>query len=399
MPPALTLITPFLWLAASWFILRRAKFSMERHLYPLFWACLLFLAVDLADSLRRFLAASTNPALFTLSSPFSAPWYIQEILLLVACILLIKWVAYYLHKQFHAQIFFILTTTSLVIFLVVTISFTGLLIRNIQQERFSQLNADTKLLRYAIDRQSAELEAVAKLAASTTELIAATFNRNRPLLLSLLKSQATSHSLASATVADTGFTIIAQAENPDSQGTPILADLFRARLKSGQSVVSPIVVPTGGSQLLFLQAAAPITSSASVSGYIVLRLPLDYAFLKSIASATGLSLSLFTNRQIITSTITDTTGQPTTSVRLPTTSIPWSGELDFSGLGYLTHIEELPDIDNNPIAHLAASVPNTSILETANRSLQVSYFLVAILLVSSLIPTHLISKFISSQMH
>ncbi len=392
------IIETTLWLTASLLALRRANVGLERHMYPLTRILFVFSGHSLIETLKTAGYQTNIPFIHSLSQPFGPIWVVEKIILLIATLMLIKWVSYYLLKQFQSQIFIALTSSSVLIFLTVTISFTSLLLKNIQTDRYSQLKSEMDLMRYVLENKSAELAAYTKLSASSPSTIPLVESKNRQELIPIAESIATSKGVSSVMFLDKDQKVLVRAENPNQFGDSPLSNSFTARLKSGKSVVSPVLDQISDTSVISIQSAEPIQTTSGIVGFLVIKFPLDFIYLDSVSQTTGLNLTLFTSGKSVATTILSPDSKiPIINQDLPKAPIPWSGEYEFGERYYLTHIEELVDLDNNPLAHLATSIPNSSILETASRSLQTSYLACIILLVVSIVPSFLIARHITKQ--
>ena len=163
--PILAVITAFLYL-------RRATVGLEDHLKPVSLVFYILAIYELV-SLSSRLQGTTNVYLFKLVAPFGPIWHLEHVILLLAVLVLGRWLYYYLLKRLQTQLFIILTCAILVIFLLITVTFTGLLLKNLQDETLIRLETDVKVLNYAVESKKQEVLSDAEVFAKDPEVISA----------------------------------------------------------------------------------------------------------------------------------------------------------------------------------------------------------------------------------
>jgi hypothetical protein len=178
---------PVLAAGIAFLYLRRATVGLESHLKPVALS-FFFLSASELVSLASWYRGGQSVAVYELSAPFGPLWIAEHVLLLVAVFIIGRWVFGYLLKQFETQLFMILTTLTLLIFLVTTVSFTGLLVKNIQDETLSALSTNVKVLRYAIDSKRSEVVADAGVLAQNPLMIEALSAGDRNTLFAVAQS-------------------------------------------------------------------------------------------------------------------------------------------------------------------------------------------------------------------
>lgn len=76
---------------------------------------------------------------------------------------------------------------------------------------------------------------------------------------------------------------------------------------------------------------------------------------------------------------------------------PYSGSREILNTSYLTVFAPLLDVDNVPVGMVFVGKEEIAILQSAALTIQTTFVIAAILLVLSLIPAYLISRYISYQ--
>src|SRR3989344_6922160 len=128
---------------AGLFYFRKALFGLEHHLRTVAWA-IAILTVSEFLALGSLFENTENVDLYNLVAPFRTLWILQHLILLVAIVILAKWVWHYLLKRLQTQLMLIFTTAVVLIFLVTTVSFTFLLLKNLQKDTTGKLKSDVK---------------------------------------------------------------------------------------------------------------------------------------------------------------------------------------------------------------------------------------------------------------
>ena len=76
----------------------------------------------------------------------------------------------------------------------------------------------------------------------------------------------------------------------------------------------------------------------------------------------------------------------------------YEGGISFANVPYYASYLPLKDIDNNPVGMLFVGSRQIGVLQTAARSIELTFIIAAFLLVFSVIPAIIISKYISRQL-
>jgi hypothetical protein len=135
---------------------RRAHRGLEGHLKPVAMAFALVGCFELltASSLWQDTA---NPGIYDWVEPTGPLWIAAHALLLAGAFWLARWVWQYLVKRLQSQLFMIFTGVGVAIFAITTLSFTYLLIRNVEREAFDNLKTSSQVLGYALDSKKTEI--------------------------------------------------------------------------------------------------------------------------------------------------------------------------------------------------------------------------------------------------
>jgi hypothetical protein len=381
------------------FFLRRGTIGLEDHIKPVGYSFLILSLYELF-SLNSFFLHTSNPTIYSLVANYGAIWYMQYVLLLVFAIVLGKWIFSYLLKQFETQFFMILTGSILIIFLVTTVLFTFLLLKNINDQNINRLKTDVKVLNFAIESKKSENLSDAIVVAQSNEIISGINDSDRLKLFSYLENYILSKKGSTLIVTDENGKVLARGEDRDKYGDSLSGDPLVERVVTGQVAstvasqdgpVAPVISVIGGS---------PIKDGDQIIGAVISGSTLDNAFVDGIKNATGLESSIYSGNILSATTITDkTNGQrPVGIVRNNTEmNVEYSGEVNILGLNYLSTYLPLKDVDNVPIGVISIGKPVFDIVSDIFYSVQLTFIGSMVLLAISIIPSLLVSKYLSSQ--
>lgn len=388
--------------------LRRATEGLENHLKPLSYSFAL-LSVSELFGMGSLFASSTNVSLYELTRPFGWIWIISQTLLAAAVFLLCRWVFGYLLKQFQAQLFMIYTTTILVIFLITTVSFTGLLLNNMESEALRQIETDGKVLEYTIQSQKDQNIADAQSVANDTAIDLAIEKSDRKSLGDLATGQLISKKLSTLLVIGESGQVLARGEDRERVGDSLSVDPLLKRGLFGESVATVVSKDGVIAPDLSIRAVAPIkNASGVVSGAVIVGRAIDTAFVDGMKKATGLDASIYGDNIVSATTFTSTgtmvrlTGMKEEHETIKTTVLQkgkaYVGSLPIRSTVYTSAFLPLKDVDGNAVGMLFVGRPQLAILQAAGTSIQYTFIITALLIVVSIAPAYWISRFIADQL-
>ncbi len=392
----------------SVFYVRKAIFGLEAHVKPVAIAFTLFCLAQFL-SLACFLQASPQIMLFTLFHPYGAVWSVELLLYGIAALILGRWVFGYLLKQFETQLFMILSLLIVVIFLVTAVTFTGLLLGNIQTESMRQLMHDAKVLQYALDTKREASIADAQVLAQNPVVLSASQQASRSGELTIQAEQfllSKQHSYV--VITDANGQIIARGDDAQKIGDSISSDTMFRRAKDGN--VSSTIVTSAGvlAPVVSLRAAAPIMADKKVVGTVIIGTAIDNAFVDGIRTATGLEASVYGDFTVSATTLVESDG----TTRLVGTKAvdsaikervlhlgeTFSGSTTIGSTAYSAVFVPLVDVDTNPVGMLFVGRPQAVVMQAASHSIELTFIATSILVMLSLVPSYLIARSIANQL-
>ncbi len=396
--------------ATVWFLYwRRANKGLERHLKPVMWAFAWFTAFELVD-LSALARGTDDPRLYGIVAPFGPLWIGEHILLAVAAVLLGGWVWQYLTKRLQTQLFIVLTTACLVIFLVTTVSFTFLLMARVQDQAFGSLNTTAKVLNTAIAGQQAQTTAAAQVVAGSSAVAEAVAARDHVKLAALESTFLSSQHQSSLLITSDTAQVLLRADDPARWGDSVSSDSLVVRALVGKTSHGLSAEAGALTPRLVMRSSAPIRNAAGlIVGTATVGFTVDSAFVDGLKQSTGLSASIYSGSVRVATTLVaadgrsrlvgvkESNGAITDSVL--THGKTWSGLISSGGQSYLAVYAALKDADNAPVGMLFIGEPQVLLLQAAGRSIELTFLIAVGLLILSIVPIHLISKSLASQLH
>lgn len=397
----LSLTYPVLSVWVGFLYLKRATTGYERHLKPV---AISFFALALSEliSVGFLFRNTTNVTLYNLVAPFGLLWFARYLTLGVAVFMLGKWVFGYLLKRFFTQLFMIFTASILLIFLLTAVSFTAILVKNIQDETFRRLETDVRVLSYAIETKRGQTLSDAQLVAQNSSVISSLGSRRAlsPALETFLleKDQSFLWALNASGV------VLARGEDSEKYGDSLAGDPLVKKALTGESGTSVVSKDGSLAPEITLRAATAIKSSR---GAIIAGTTIDNAFVDGIKTATGLEASVY-GGNVLSATTLLASDRKTRPIGIKEenkkvkSSVLENGEAAsvsvlLLGVPYLASYLPLKNIEEKVVGMLFVGQPEISVLRTAGASIQLTFISTVVLLVLSLVPSYLISKYIARQ--
>lgn len=393
---------------ATFMYWRRSTKGLERHLRPMFYGFLTLTVFEILAQAHAF-RDSSNVILNQFTAVYGPIWLLENIVLLVASILLGRWVWRYLTKRFMSQLFMVFVGCIVSVFLVTTLSFTFLLLRNIQNETLSNLRTTASVLNYAIESKRSESLASSEALSYNPEYISAIIKKDHKRLADLSASYLTDKKHSSLIITDDSGQVLLRAEDSDRWGDSISSDsLIRRALigRNGSSITtqSGVVAPT-----LYIKSSFPVRSSNNVIvGTITSAVAVDDSFVDGIKNATGLDASIYAeNIRSATTTYAADGKSRWVGLKEQNSDVKqtvlekgevFSGSLEILNRPYLAVYSPLKDVDNEVVGMILIGQPQTNLLDVANKSLQKTFQLAVVMLIFSIIPAYFVSKYIARQL-
>jgi hypothetical protein len=267
-PPVAALLCALLFL-------RKATVGLEKHLTPLAVTFFLLTIAESLSALTHF-PHSANPTIFALLSQYGPVWIATQGAFFITTLYFVHWVFRYLLKRFQSQIFFILATSVVIIFLATTFIFTAVLTQNIKRESLSRLESNGQTLALALNYQKTSIQSLAILLSQKSDLVTALSESDYTRLSPILNSAFLEQKIDSLIIASTSGRILFQAEDPDKVGGSLSSlPLFQKAL-SGQTSTSIVKIESPLVPQLAIVSSVPIVNpTKQILGVLMIDQILD----------------------------------------------------------------------------------------------------------------------------
>lgn len=387
---------------------RRATKGLEHHLRPVAVAFLFFFGFELL-LLAGLARDTTNPNLYNLVKAFGPLWIASYICLLAGALVLGRWVWHYLTERFMSQLFMIFTTSILIIFLLTTLSFTSLLMRNVKNDTLDNLQTASGVLNYALDSKKAQTQANAELTAQNPLIIQAISSKDHAGLLKLTASFLQSKKQASLDITDSSGQVLLRAQDPEKWGDSTSSDTLVRRALIGKSVSSITSSEGVLAPLIYIKTTVPVRAADnSVIGTVSVSLLADNSLVDGIKNSTGLDSAIYSGNTLSATTFTAPDGKSRLAgVKINDKHVSeivlrkgqvFRGDLNILNRPYLAVYSPLRDADNSVVGMLFIGQPQISLLKTAAHSIELTFLLSAALLVLSVIPAYFVARYLARQL-
>lgn len=397
LPGAAALLSPFSIVVTggliliALFSLNQYKKELKKTLFP-FWIGFTFLASGAAASL--FYAPDSLSALWVLGHAFELAGFMS----------LGVWVWSYLQLRIREEMLLIFISLTLFMAVVVSLTFSSILIANIESEARASLTTNVRVLNLAITRLEQEALAKAKLLATNDSLKNALTENNFVELETLSNSLVEEENLGFLTILDKDGGVVLRAHALTQKGENLLGEKSVASAYDGTPLVT---IGTSAAEQFSIRAAAPIRLQEDIIGAVVLGFSLDSVLVDSMKKITGLEMSIFENETQVATTLfnldgyTRNVGIKNIDSRVSETVLKEGNALTLRttvlSRPFLASFLPLRDVDNVIVGMISASKPQAEILETAQATNRLTLVIVMIIMIIMIMPIYFITRRLSKE--
>ena len=387
---------------------RRATKGLERHLRAVALVFLLLALYELCE-LSFQLRGTLNPSLFNLVKAFGPLWLAAEVLLLAAAAVMGRWVWKYLVERFVSQLYIVFTAITLAIFAVITVSFTFLLLSNLQNSALNNMQTASKVLNYALQSKEAATLADAQSVAANPQVITAIQNSDHQTLKSIESNFLSSKHVASMIITTSSAQVLLRAEDPSHWGDSISSDTLVRRALIGDSVSTIATAQGVLAPVVTIRSSVPVeTASHAIVGSVTVAADLNNAFVDGLKSATGLDTSIYSGKTLSATTFLSPDGVTRwTDVTEDNTAVTnrvlhqgrtFKGTTSILNQQFLGVFTPLTDINNSVVGMLFIGQSQAAVLQTIGHSIELTFIIAAVLLVLTILPAYYLAKYIAKQL-
>lgn len=409
--PAFTLslvpLSTVLMLSISAAYFRKATEGLEKQLKPAFVA---FLFLGLSEVLRIPLSWSDTPVVFwsKILAPFGLVWSIHHVFELIGILILAVWIWGYIRFRLQVQLFVSTIALSLILFLTTTVFYTFLLLRNLEDDALAHLKTDVNVLQYSLESLKEKTLAQAQTVAQDESIKQEITKNDKTKLYNLTADYMFAQKTDTLLIASTSGEVIIRAEDRDRTNDAIIIDpIFKSALKGkGQATVSydeGITAP-----VVFVKAAAPIRSGGEITGVVITGITIDSAFVDGVKSVTGLDIAVFGKDKRAATTFISPDGKSRfvgtveTNKKVLDTVLKkgdvYIGSAQVLNLPFYTAYAPLKTSENEVLGMLFVGKLQNTLSNAAKKSIDITFLGSMILILLSLIPAYLFSRFLKEQL-
>lgn len=386
---------------------RRATIGLENHMKRIA-ASFYILSVSELLWLGRLFTNTNNVALARITAAFGPVWVAQHLVLLLAVIVLGQWLWKYLTKRLEPQLFMIFTMTILGIFLVTTTVFTGLLLKNLQDETLVRLETDVKVLSFALESKKTEELSDARVLATQTGMVEALASEDKSALAQTARDFLLSKKQSLLAIVNADGQVLARGEDQDQIGESLSEDSLVKRGLNGEAVTGVVVRDGIIGPEVSVRAVVPVFSGRDQVGAILTGVSIDNAFVDGVKVATGLEAAVYGQDTLAATTLVAADGQsrwigtkesdPTVINRVLHDNKTFTGSQTVLNTPYFAAFVPVQDVDQVAVGMLFVGRPQSTVLAAASRSIELTFAATAILMMLAVLPAYLVSRFIARQL-
>lgn len=400
------LFYPILSSLVGFLYLRRATIGLENHLRPVAVAFFI-LSLSELTSLAQLFRTTDNILILQLVASFGPLWLLEHAFLLGTIAILGWWVFGYLLKRIQTQLVMILSTATLLIFLITTVTFTFLLLSDFEKTTLSHLETDVSVLSYTIDSRKESSLSDAELIAQNTLVQKAIVEGDRKTLREIASSTLLAKKQSILVIVSDKNEVLMRGEDPEKIGDSLADDSLVKNALLGKAVTSVVTRDRSLAPELSVRSATPIRSEDKIIGVAVVGSVIDNAFLDGVKAATKLESSVYAGNIRSATTIVSPDGKSRwVGIKEETESVKrkvldeakvYTGGVNILNTPYFAAYSPLLSADNNPVGMLFVGKEQTSVLQAASRSIELTFIVAVTLIVLSMIPSFLIARYIANQ--
>ncbi len=384
------------WVGLGYF--RLGTIGMERHLNRLGWGMFALLVSEIFN-MHVYFQNWSDPRIYVAVAQFGVVWMAQKVFLLLGLLLISAWVFSYLLKRFETQLTLFLCTMTIFAFAVATIGFTFTTAGNIQEKFVDYQRMTLNLLRYSEERRAQELLLRAKdlgSQAGVTELFTSKTGEEAKRRVDDLQKNGEV----------TGIWILsAGGERLISLTDGSVADwsVF-GRAAKGESVWGYELE----SGVISLAVAVPVKKAEEILGVIVLSRKIDSNFLQGMSQKVRSGLWVYKQNQIVSFAdendrvrllvgLSDKDEVFTKEVLIDGKDVVRS-DVAMAGELYVGVWGPMKNANGSPLGGISVVSQVDNLWKIVETALAKDYQIAVVLLLFSLLPAVLISRYFAKQL-
>lgn len=368
--------------------LKRSRTEFQRTLIAFYAA---FFALAAASLLAVFNSQTGEQG---------AGWIAEHSLKLIAFGSLSYWGWQYLRLRIKEEMLLIFVGMALVISVIVTFTFSAILLGNMESEAKLNLVSNVKVLEYALAGMKSEALSNVRFFAKNERVGASLQKKDFSELDKISEDLIADGAMDFLLIADENGEVLLRAHSPTAKGDSIKEEKAGARALAGAAYVT---VESTMAEGLSIRAAAPIYGDKGrIAGAIISGFVIDNAFVDKIKKNTGLEASIYWGDALSATTIA-VNGGKTRNIGVKQTDPAVIDEVLKRGGGmigrttilskpYLASYLPLKDTEGEIVGMLQASRLQTELADTASAANRLTLLITIIITMMMMIPIYGLAK-------
>lgn len=376
--------------------IKRYKEEANKLLKPFFLAFIFLTAASILTVIR----SKTGEELSYL-------WISEHILKFVGFSFLGYWGWQYLKLRIKEEMLLIFVGMALFISIIVTLTFSAILLKNMEAEAEVNLISNVRVLEYSFSRMKGEALSGARFLAENKEIVSALAKNDFSALENISQKLMNEMSLDFLTVANKDGEVILRAHSLTAKGDNVKEEKAAGEALAGKAYVE--IEPTE-TEKFSIRGAAPVYDLKNkISGTIITGFIVDNAFADRIKKVTGLEATIYKDDMRLATSIlgpdlkTRNIGAKQTDPNVLEQVLMKGKEgvtirTTIFSRPYLCAYLPLKNTEGKIIGMLEASRLQTGIVETAGSASRLSLLVTIIIITMALLPAYLLSKKLTEEM-
>lgn len=408
------LIVPTLWMfffSASITILVYLHYSKGiQSEWKYFYIGFLFISISLVFAFTSIWKDSANVLLSQLTSPYQLAWMIEHGIKLVGAVFLGAWAWGFIRFRIFPQIFSSFIGISFVIFILVTIIYTGFLLNRTQVSAVKDLEINVRTLNFAMDKVKESAILAARIASSNPQVREAVKSNNKDALFTNLNALMFENGTDFMLAVNTGGEVLMRAEDKDRYGDSLADDPVVWRSLDGKAVVTTLAERGITLPMISIRSASPIVDASEsgeleIVGSVVTGYLLDTAFVDGIKQMTSLDVTVFAGDVSAATTFTVPGSQlRLVGTRESNTDIvtavlkkgeKYTGEALVLNRPFLASYVPIKDIEETTVGMFFTGKSQAAFLASVSDTIQLTFSISILLMILSILPLWALARFIT----
>lgn len=391
--------------------LRKVHESGILQLRPPVWGFIFLFLAELA-SIAFFWSDAQVVFWNNVLSQYGPLWITVNGLQIIGGAILVIWAWGYLRFRVGPQILFSIVAVTFSVFFLATVSFTLLLLRNLENETLDNLETQAELVRFTIGRLESETETHARSAAEFSSLMSAIEDEDGETMFDIASNFLATHDSNLFKVTNAEGELIVSGEDSEAVGDSLIDDPL---IKNALSNLPLSTLNTREGALVpevLAEAAHPYyltddeEEEASPSGVIITGIVVDSAFVNELRDTTKLETTIFAGGVRSATTFASEDGtynyvgtsledEVIENVVLENGSVYKGRKRIFNQPYYVAYIPIRGRADET-IGIISTAQHQSALVDTLDQANRASFLATAILLLASLGPAYFVARFMKS---